>query len=177
MKDKKTIKIISEYRKKNKMTQEKLADELGVSLPTIKRYESDNSLIPKAKVEKLFHIFDIDIDDLKELLKDDTVFLNELEQKALVRDKNKKYEAIISFLRALNYKSDNLGRLLFDKSDIQYFIAPDNKIYFLSNEELKKLSEILSSDIDKFFENANNEELTENELNYFKEKLGNIKNK
>ena len=60
---------------------------------------------------------------------------------------------------------------IFDKSDIQYFIAPDNKIYFLNNEGLKKLSEILSSDIDKFFENTNNEKLTENELNYFKEKL------
>lgn len=53
--------LIRSYRKSNKLKQEDLAKVLGISVPTLKKYEYDEGLPKKEVIERLTKIIGIDI--------------------------------------------------------------------------------------------------------------------
>ena len=150
--------IIKEYRQKKKWTQKELAEKLNVALPTIKRYEGGSLAVPKNKIVKLFEILDMQLDDLRD------IFPNE---KDLI-------EALRGFLKCSGYEIGNLGSLIPNKPFISYFRDSNkntDKLYFLSDDNIKNLMENLKIEVDKLIEKNSSGDVTEAELNYIKEQL------
>ena len=85
-----------------------------------------------------------------------------------------KFEALRGFLRCLGYEIGNLGNLVPSKAFISYFRGSNknnDKLYFLSVDDIKNLMEDLKIEIDKLIEKNANGKVTEIELNYIKEQL------
>ena len=166
--------IIKEYRQKKKWTQKELAEKLNVALPTIKRYEGGSLAVPKNKIVKLFEILDMKLDDLRDIFANKDDLIKELEKIEKDRDNKQKFEVLISLLRCLGYEIGNLGSLIPNKPLISYFRGSNkntDKLYFLSDDDIKNLMEDLKNQIDKLIEKNAKEKVTENELNYIKESL------
>ena len=166
--------LIKKYRKEKRWTQEELADKLKVALPTIKRYEGGTLAIPKNKITKLFEVLNMKLDDLRDIFANEEDFIEELEKIEKVRDNKQKFEALRDFLRCLGYEIGNLGNLVPSKAFISYFRGSNknnDKLYFLSVDDIKNLMEDLKNEIDKLIKKNANEKVTEIELNYIKEQL------
>ncbi|WP_339059034.1 helix-turn-helix domain-containing protein [Fusobacterium animalis] len=166
--------IIKEYRQKKKWTQKELAEKLNVALPTIKRYEGGSLAVPKNKIVKLFEILDMQLDDLRDIYPNEKDLIIELEEIEKNRDAKDKIEALRGFLKCLGYEIGNLGNLVPSKALISYFRASNksnDKLYFLSDDDIKNLMEDLKNEIDKLIKKNANEKVTEIELNYIKEQL------
>ena len=56
--------FIAKNRRENKMTQEQLAEKIGVTSKTISRWENGNYMPNISLMKKLCEIFDISIDEL-----------------------------------------------------------------------------------------------------------------
>lgn len=166
--------IIKEYRQKKKWTQKELAEKLNVALPTIKRYEGGSLAVPKNKIVKLFEILDMQLDDLRDIFPNEKDLIKELEKIEKDRYNKQKFEALRDFLRCLGYEIGNLGNLVPSKALISYFRGSNknnDKLYFLSVDDIKNLMEDLKIEIDKLIEKNANGKVTEIELNYIKEQL------
>lgn len=166
--------IIKKYRQKKKWTQKELAEKLNVALPTIKRYEGGSLAVPKNKIVKLFEILDMQLDDLRDIFPNEKDLINELKEIEKNRDAKDKIEALRGFLKCLGYEIGNLGNLVPSKALISYFRASNksnDKLYFLSDDDIKNLMEDLKNEIDKLIKKNANEKVTEIELNYIKEQL------
>lgn len=166
--------LIKQHRKEKRWTQEELAEKLEVALPTIKRYEGGTLAIPRNKITKLFEILDMKLDDLRDIFANKDDLIKELEKIEKDRDNKQKFEALISLLRCLGYEIGNLGSLIPNKPLISYFRGSNkntDKLYFLSDDDIKNLIEDLKNEIDKLIEKNAKEKVTKNELNYIKEKL------
>ena len=142
--------IIKEYRKKYKLTQKELADMLGVTVITVKRYESGGNML----FEKLAHI--------TKILKIDPVLifsvcnLNPQEKKVLLEfyDMNKsvdeletlkKYITAIGYFCDLKYKTSSIG------SDLGYWEFNDGKnIIDINDGAFDELNSQLKKYIKKF---------------------------
>lgn len=166
--------LIKKYRKEKRWTQEELAKKLDVALPTIKRYEGGSLAVPKNKITKLFQVLDMQLDDLRDIFADDKNLINELEKIEKSKDSKQKIEALRGFLRCLGYEIGNLDSLVPSKALISYFRASNksnDKLYFLSDNDIKNLMEDLKNEIDKLIKKNANGKVTEIELNYIKEQL------
>lgn len=166
--------LIKKCRKEKRWTQEELADKLEVALPTIKRYEGGTLAVPKNKITKLFEVLDMQLDDLRDIFADDKNLINELQEIEKSKDNKQKIEALRGFLKCLGYEIGNLGNLVPSKALISYFRASNksnDKLYFLSDDDIKNLMEDLKNEIDKLIKKNANEKVTEIELNYIKEQL------
>ena len=166
--------LIKKCRKEKRWTQEELADKLEVALPTIKRYEGGTLAIPKNKITKLFEVLNMKLDDLRDIFANEEDFIEELEKIEKVRDNKQKFEALRGFLKCLGYEIGNLGSLVPSKALINYFRASNksnDKLYFLSDDDIKNLMEDLKNEIDKLIKKNANGKVTEIELNYIKEQL------
>ena len=166
--------IIKKYRQKKKWTQKELAEKLNVALPTIKRYEGGSLAVPKNKIVKLFEILDMQLDDLRDIFPNEKDLINELKEIEKNRDAKDKIEALRGFLKCLGYEIGNLGNLVPSKALISYFRASNksnDKLYFLSDDDIKNLMEDLKNEIDKLIKKNANGKVTEIELNYIKEQL------
>lgn len=166
--------LIKKYRKEKRWTQEELADKLEVALPTIKRYEGGTLAIPKNKITKLFEVLNMKLDDLRDIFANEEDFIEDLEKIEKVRDNKQKIEALRGFLKCLGYEIGNLGNLVPSKALISYFRASNksnDKLYFLSDNDIKNLMEDLKNEIDKLIKKNANGKVTEIELNYIKEQL------
>ena len=166
--------LVKKYRKEKRWTQEELADKLEVALPTIKRYEGGTLAIPKNKITKLFEVLDMQLDDLRDIFADDKNLIKELEEIEKNRDNKHKVEALRGFLKCLGFEIGNLGSLIPNKPFISYFRESNknmDKLYFLSDNDIKNLMEDLKNEIDKLIEKNAKEKVTKNELNYIKENL------
>ena len=166
--------LIKKYRKEKRWTQEELADKLEVALPTIKRYEGGTLAIPKNKITKLFEVLDMKLDDLRDIFANEEDFIEELEKIEKVRDNKQKFEALRGFLKCLGYEIGNLGSLIPNKPFISYFRDSNkniDKLYFLSDDNIKNLMENLKVEVDKLIEKNSSGDVTEAELNYIKEQL------
>jgi membrane protein len=166
--------LIKKCRKEKRWTQEELADKLEVALPTIKRYEGGTLAVPKNKITKLFEVLDMQLDDLRDIFADDKNLINELEEIEKSKDNKQKIEALRGFLKCLGYEIGNLGNLVPSKALISYFRASNksnDKLYFLSDDDIKNLMEDLKNEIDKLIKKNANGKVTEIELNYIKEQL------
>ena len=166
--------LIKKYRKEKRWTQEELADKLEVALPTIKRYEGGTLAIPKNKITKLFEVLDMKLDDLRCIFANEEDFIEELEKIEKVRDNKQKFEALRGFLKCLGYEIGNLGSLIPNKPFISYFRDSNkniDKLYFLSDDNIKNLMENLKVEVDKLIEKNSSGDVTEAELNYIKEQL------
>ena len=58
------VKIILELRRKKKISQEKLAELLGISRQTLSNYENDITSPDLNQAKKICQIFDISLDEL-----------------------------------------------------------------------------------------------------------------
>ena len=166
--------LIKQHRKEKRWTQEELAEKLNVALPTIKRYEGGSLAVPKNKITKLFEVLDMQLDDLRDIFADEEDFIEELEKIEKVRDNKQKFEALRGFLKCLGYEIGNLGNLVPSKALISYFRGSNknnDKLYFLSDDDIKNLMEDLKNEIDKLIKKNANGKVTEIELNYIKEQL------
>lgn len=166
--------LVKKYRKEKRWTQEELADKLEVALPTIKRYEGGTLAIPKNKITKLFEVLDMKLDDLRCIFANEEDFIEELEKIEKVRDNKQKFEALRGFLKCLGYEIGNLGSLIPNKPFISYFRDSNkniDKLYFLSDDNIKNLMENLKVEVDKLIEKNSSGDVTEAELNYIKEQL------
>ncbi|WP_338982729.1 helix-turn-helix transcriptional regulator [Fusobacterium nucleatum] len=166
--------LIKKYRKEKRWTQEELAKKLDVALPTIKRYEGGSLAVPKNKITKLFQVLDMQLDDLRDIFADDKNLINELEKIEKSKDSKQKFEALRGFLKCLGYEIGNLGSLIPNKPFISYFRDSNkniDKLYFLSDDNIKNLMENLKVEVDKLIEKNSSEDVTEAELNYIKEQL------
>ena len=166
--------IIKEYRQKKKWTQKELAEKLNVALPTIKRYEGGSLAVPKNKIVKLFEILDMQLDDLRDIFPNEKDLIIELEEIEKNRDAKDKIEALRGFLKCLGYEIGNLGSLIPNKPFISYFRDPNkniDKLYFLTDDNIKNLMENLKIEVDKLIEKNSSGDVTEAELNYIKEQL------
>ncbi len=166
--------IIKEYRQKKKWTQKELAEKLNVALPTIKRYEGGSLAVPKNKIVKLFEILDMQLDDLRNIFPNEKDLIIELEEIEKNRDAKDKIEALRGFLKCLGYEIGNLGSLIPNKPFISYFRDSNknvDKLYFLSDDNIKNLMENLKVEVDKLIEKNSSGDVTEAELNYIKEQL------
>ena len=166
--------IIKEYRQKKKWTQKELAEKLNVALPTIKRYEGGSLAVPKNKIVKLFEILDMQLDDLRDIFPNEKDLIIELEEIEKNRDAKDKIEALRDFLKCLGYEIGNLGSLIPNKPFISYFRDSNknvDKLYFLSDDNIKNLMENLKIEVDKLIEKNSSGDVTEAELNYIKEQL------
>lgn len=166
--------IIKEYRQKKKWTQKELAEKLNVALPTIKRYEGGYLAVPKNKIVKLFEILDMQLDDLRDIFPNEKDLIIELEEIEKNRDAKDKIEALRGFLKCLGYEIGNLGSLIPNKPFISYFRDSNknvDKLYFLSDDNIKNLMENLKVEVDKLIEKNSSGDVTEAELNYIKEQL------
>lgn len=166
--------IIKEYRQKKKWTQKELAEKLNVALPTIKRYEGGSLAVPKNKIVKLFEILDMQLDDLRDIYPNEKDLIIELEEIKKNRDAKDKIEALRGFLKCLGYEIGNLGSLIPNKPFISYFRDSNkniDKLYFLSDDNIKNLMENLKVEVDKLIEKNSSGDVTEIELNYIKEQL------
>ena len=166
--------IIKEYRQKKKWTQKELAEKLNVALPTIKRYEGGSLAVPKNKIVKLFEILDMQLDDLRDIFPNEKDLIIELEEIEKNRDAKDKIEALRGFLNCLGYEIGNLGSLIPNKPFISYFRDSNknvDKLYFLTDDNIKNLMENLKIEVDKLIEKNSSRDVTEAELNYIKEQL------
>ena len=166
--------IIKEYRHKKKCTQKERAEKLNVALPTIKRYEGSSLAVPKNKIVKLFEILDMQLDDLRDIFPNEKDLIIELEEIEKNRDAKDKIEALRGFLKCLGYEIGNLGSLIPNKPFISYFRDSNknvDKLYFLSDDNIKNLMENLKVEVDKLIEKNSSGDVTEAELNYIKEQL------
>ena len=166
--------IIKEYRQKKKWTQKELAEKLNVALPTIKRYEGGSLAVPKNKIVKLFEILDMQLDDLRDIFPNEKDLIIELEEIEKNRDAKDKIEALRGFLKCSGYEIGNLGSLIPNKPFISYFRDSNkniDKLYFLSDDNIKNLMENLKVEVDKLIEKNTSGDVTEIELNYIKEQL------
>ena len=166
--------IIKEYRQKKKWTQKELAEKLNVALPTIKRYEGGSLAVPKNKIVKLFEILDMQLDDLRDIFPNEKDLIIELEEIEKNRDAKDKIEALRGFLKCLGYEIGNLGSLIPNKPFISYCRDSNknvDKLYFLSDDNIKNLMENLKIEVDKLIEKNSSGDVTEAELNYIKEQL------
>ena len=114
------------------------------------------------------------LDDLRDIFANEEDFIEELEKIEKVRDNKQKFEALRGFLKCLGYEIGNLGSLVPSKALISYFRASNksnDKLYFLSDDDIKNLMEDLKNEIDKLIKKNANGEVTEIELNYIKEQL------
>ncbi|ALF17474.1 helix-turn-helix domain-containing protein [Fusobacterium animalis] len=166
--------LIKQHRKEKRWTQEELAEKLNVALPTIKRYEGGSLAVPKNKIVKLFEILDMQLDDLRDIFPNEKDLIIELEEIEKNRDAKDKIEALRGFLKCLGYETGNLGSLIPNKPLISYFRGSNkntDKLYFLSDNDIKNLMEDLKNEIDKLIKKNANGKVTEIELNYIKEQL------
>ena len=166
--------LIKQYRKEKRWTQEELAEKLDVALPTIKRYEGGSLAVPKNKIVKLFEILDMQLDDLRDIFPNEKDLIIELEEIEKNRDVKDKIEALRGFLKCLGYEIGNLGSLIPNKPFISYFRELNqstDKLYFLSDDDIKNLMEDLKNEIDKLIKKNANGEVTGVELSYIKEQL------
>ena len=166
--------LIKQHRKEKRWTQEELAEKLNVALPTIKRYEGGSLAVPKNKITKLFEVLDMQLDDLRDIFADDKNLIKELEEIEKNRDNKHKVEALRGFLKCLGFEIGNLGSLIPNKPFISYFRDSNkniDKLYFLSDDDIKKLMEDLKIEVDKLIKKNANENVTKIELDYIKEQL------
>ena len=166
--------LIKQHRKEKRWTQEELAEKLNVALPTIKRYEGGSLAVPKNKIVKLFEILDMQLDDLRDIFPNEKDLIIELEEIEKNRDAKDKIEALRGFLKCLGYEIGNLGSLIPNKPFISYFRDSNknvDKLYFLSDDNIKNLMENLKIEVDKLIEKNSSGDVTEAELNYIKEQL------
>lgn len=166
--------LVKKYRKEKRWTQEELADKLEVALPTIKRYEGGTLAIPKNKITKLFEVLDMKLDDLRCIFANEEDLIIELEEIEKNKDAKDKIEALRGFLKCLGYEIGNLGSLIPNKPFISYFRDSNkniDKLYFLSDDNIKNLMENLKVEVDKLIEKNSSRDVTEAELNYIKEQL------
>ena len=69
------MQIIKDLRVKNNMTQQQLADKLGVSLSSVRGYENKMEIVPSDVLLKLSEIFNVSLDFL--VGKQEEAFLND----------------------------------------------------------------------------------------------------
>ena len=114
------------------------------------------------------------LDYLSDIFANEKNLIKELEKIEKDRYNKQKFEALRDFLRCLGYEIGNLGNLVPSKALISYFRGSNknnDKLYFLSVDDIKNLMEDLKIEIDKLIEKNANGKVTEIELNYIKEQL------
>ena len=114
------------------------------------------------------------LDDLRDIYPNEKDLIIELEEIEKNRDAKDKIEALRGFLKCLGYEIGNLGSLIPNKPFISYFRDSNknvDKLYFLSDNNIKNLMENLKIEVDKLIEKNSSGDVTEAELNYIKEQL------
>ncbi|MDY7602323.1 helix-turn-helix transcriptional regulator [Streptococcus suis] len=92
---------IQKIRKQHKLTQQELADEVGITSRTLQRYESGESEIKLSKATILADYFDVPVSEIVNYnVPEDSVIITKDTYDLLVDGFNK-YEAIKSSIRNL----------------------------------------------------------------------------
>ena len=69
------MQIIKELRKREHMTQQQLAERLGVSVQSVRHYENSMDIVPSDILLKLSDIFQVSLNDL--VGKQDEIFISQ----------------------------------------------------------------------------------------------------
>ncbi len=147
------VRVIHEYRKKYRLTQKQLSDKINVSVPTIKRYEKDNRCIPPSKLEELFKILNISLEDM-DFLNDfgPNEVWNNLE---LISKEREKINHIEDLFNYIEYFYRVIGS---STSEEVFFIDKETtKLFFIEQKNFSKLDEELKKTVENFFIKNNKE--------------------
>lgn len=151
-------KFIAICRKNKKMTQQELADKLGITDRAISHWENGRSIPDASLYKKLCKELDISIEELINGEKDNS---NKAKEKAIIitvkeKDKIKRKSKIILIslfiiftliISGLIYYNKNLNINLINDSDYLY----DEVIEFIRNEEFKTNYDIKYKDFNVFY--------------------------
>lgn len=86
---------IKEVRKRKGMTQKELSEKIGVSVPTLQRYENESSGLNIEKLNKLAKALDISKDDYQEMMISYGMFFDDVKLKS-ESELKKHYEPLIN---------------------------------------------------------------------------------
>lgn len=132
--------IIKELRKQRKVSQQNLADEIGVSLRTIQHYEKGDIDIPMKKLQKIARFFEVAIADMFKDYK-----ANEAPPKyKLITEAEEKLEAITT---------EELMRYIISRE--KELMGNETFEMWLENKAHIKMSELYQEELQKLKKDKN----------------------
>ena len=158
MDQEKSGKFIAKLRKEKNMTQENLAEKMGVSINAVSKWERGLSFPDVALYKKLCKELDINIEELingekdkSEEAKEKAIF-SAIKEKEKIKSKSRKIQIIFSIIciiifSALIYYNKNLKVNLVNDSDYLY----DEVINFLKAKEFSENKNAKEKDFNVFY--------------------------
>ncbi|MCL2569988.1 MAG: helix-turn-helix domain-containing protein [Firmicutes bacterium] len=140
--------IFKELRKKNNMSQQQVADKLGIKQPTVASWEKDGERLPENKTLcEIANLFDVSLDYLcgrtgdtkkvKSLLDAEGIDPNEYNEYLRIirhaKEDNAKKMKVWRFVKEIALDGDNATALLFFK---KVYSSPDALEVIACNREL-----------------------------------------